>query len=286
MAQIEDYLDEIEELLESGRGSAFSGKTSVDADAIKTVIEDMRLDIPEEIKQAKILATERREIINRANQEADRIVEDAKSRSREYLTAAEMRVKELTEKASKSSEKELKDAHAGAQKILEEARAQADGLIARENIVKEAKTTAETLNAEAEKYLSEAKAGAAKLTADTEESTTTLVAETQAKVDANEKAAAIGAEAQRNAERTIQDADYTAQTKMEAANKWAVDLKASVGSYITNLVNETEYRVAKSLNEVHQLQANINQSSLENGGQRNVRSNQNAVTAAQQKNKR
>ena len=52
MAQIEDYLDEIEELLESGRGSAFSGKTSVDADAIKTVIEDMRLDIPEEIKQA------------------------------------------------------------------------------------------------------------------------------------------------------------------------------------------------------------------------------------------
>ena len=167
MAQIEDYLDEIEELLESGRGSAFSGKTSVDADAIKTVIEDMRLDIPEEIKQAKILATERREIINRANQEADRIVEDAKSRSREYLTAAEMRVKELTEKASKSSEKELKDAHAGAQKLLEEARAQADGLIARENIVKEAKATAETLNAEAEKYLSEAKAGAAKLTADT-----------------------------------------------------------------------------------------------------------------------
>ncbi len=166
MAQIEDYLDEIEELLESGRGSAFSGKTSVDADAIKTVIEDMRLDIPEEIKQAKILATERREIINRANQEADRIVEDAKSRSREYLTAAEMRVKELTEKASKSSEKELKDAHAGAQKILEEARAQADGLIARENIVKEAKTTAETLNAEAEKYLSDAKEGAAKLTAD------------------------------------------------------------------------------------------------------------------------
>lgn len=73
---------------------------------------------------------------------------------------------------------------------------------------------------------------------------------------------------------------------MEAANKWAVDLKASVSSYITNLVNETEYRVAKSLNEVHQLQANINQSSLENGGQRNVRSNQNAVTAAQQKNKR
>ena len=104
--------------------------------------------------------------------------------------------------------------------------------------------------------------------------------------EANEKAAAIGAEAQRNAERTIQDADYTAQTKMEAANKWAVDLKASVGSYITNLVNETEYRVAKSLNEVHQLQANINQSSLENGNQRNVRSNQNAVTAAQQKNKR
>ncbi|MBQ5580874.1 MAG: hypothetical protein IIT43_06420, partial [Clostridia bacterium] len=168
--------------------------------------------------------------------------------------------------------------------------------------VKEAKTTAETLNAEAEKYLSDAKEGAAKLTAETEESTTTLVAETQAKVDAmlaeakaqadamveeaNEKAAAIGAEAQRNAERTIQDADYTAQTKMEAANKWAVDLKASVGSYITNLVNETEYRVAKSLNEVHQLQANINQSSLENGNQRNVRSNQNAVTAAQQKNKR
>ena len=98
-----------------------------------------------------------------------------------------------------------------------------------------------------------------------------------------QQAANIAAEAQRNAERTIQDADYTAQTKMEAANKWAVDLKASVGTYITNLVNETEYRVAKSLNEVHQLQANINQSSLEGNNSRNVRSSQNAVTAAQKK---
>ena len=74
MPQIEDYLEEIEEILEEGRGNAFSGRISVDAKAIQTVLEDMRLSIPEEIQQARFLASEHREIMDRAKRDSETIV--------------------------------------------------------------------------------------------------------------------------------------------------------------------------------------------------------------------
>ena len=146
MAQIEDYLDEIEDILEKGRGNAFSGKVTVDAAAIKTVIEDMRLDVPEEIKEAKMIASERREIINRANREADSILDDAREKGRDLLAAAEKRSADMNDQADRVTRESEEQARNTARQILDEARAQADDMIARETVVQDSQKRADELD--------------------------------------------------------------------------------------------------------------------------------------------
>ena len=77
---IEDFLEEIEEILDAGKSSAFSDRVSVDAGSIRTVIEDIRLNMPDEIRQAKIIASERREIINKAKRESQALLSDSESK--------------------------------------------------------------------------------------------------------------------------------------------------------------------------------------------------------------
>lgn len=44
---------------------------------------------------------------------------------------------------------------------------------------------------------------------------------------------------------------------MDEAAKWSHDLKMNASKYVDELVNETEYRVAKSLNEIQKLQDSL-----------------------------
>ena len=49
---IESLLDNIEDVLENSKNVPFSSKISVDGEEIKTIIEDIRLNTPQETKQA------------------------------------------------------------------------------------------------------------------------------------------------------------------------------------------------------------------------------------------
>ena len=51
--EIYTFLDNLEELLESGAKVPFSSKVMVDAEELREIIEEMRLKIPDELKQAK-----------------------------------------------------------------------------------------------------------------------------------------------------------------------------------------------------------------------------------------
>ena len=110
MAQIEELLDEMEDILADGKGKAFSNRMTVDVEALKTVIDDLRFSVPEEVKQARILASERREIMSRANREAGEIIEDARIKSRDLLAAAEHRARENDVETNRRNEELIKDA--------------------------------------------------------------------------------------------------------------------------------------------------------------------------------
>ena len=79
MAQIEDYLEQIEDVLDTGRSIPFSDKVGVDADEIRDILDDIRSQLPAEITQAKSITLEKESILSRAKTAADILLDDARN---------------------------------------------------------------------------------------------------------------------------------------------------------------------------------------------------------------
>ncbi len=216
---LESLLDEMEDIIAEGKPVAFSGRTTVDVEALKTVIEDIRLNVPDEIRQAKILASERREIISRASREATNAVDDAKIISRDLLAAAEKRSKDMDKETNRRTEEVMRITQDKAREIIAAARAEADRIISEQNIVKEADIEAERLRKQAEMYLTDAR---------------------------------------NTAEIIVNEAEEKSREKMLAAEKWSIDLKKSASKYVDDIVNDAEYRINKSHQEIEELQQRLN----------------------------
>ena len=104
---IETMLESLEEVLEEGMGLPLSGgKRLVDIDAARDIIDDIRINMPQEILQAKAIVQDRGQIIAKAQKEAEDIVRRAEDRARaminreEIVKAAEERAKEITRTAN------------------------------------------------------------------------------------------------------------------------------------------------------------------------------------------
>lgn len=78
--EIFTLLENLEELLESGAKVPFSTKVMVDIDELREVLEDIRLKLPDELKQAKWVKEERQRIISDAEAEAEKMIKEAESR--------------------------------------------------------------------------------------------------------------------------------------------------------------------------------------------------------------
>ena len=82
--KIMSLLDELEELIKSSGKMPFSEKGIIDLDVAEKIIEDMRLNLPRDIQQAKWLGQEKDRIINDAKREYNRMINEAKDQV-EYL---------------------------------------------------------------------------------------------------------------------------------------------------------------------------------------------------------
>lgn len=82
--KIMSLLDELEELIASSGKMPFSEKGIIDLDVAQKIIEDMRENLPRDIKQAKWLNQEKDRIINDAKREYNRMINEAKDQV-EYL---------------------------------------------------------------------------------------------------------------------------------------------------------------------------------------------------------
>lgn len=92
---IQHLLDRLELLLSDSR--RIGGKLIVDAQRSWDLIDQMRISIPEEVKQAQRINQERDRIIAQAKEEAGRIVELARQEADKYTEEHEVtqRAKEL-----------------------------------------------------------------------------------------------------------------------------------------------------------------------------------------------
>lgn len=97
---IEEILDMLDELLDRAWSVPLTGgRCVVDAEKVRDLIDDVRLNMPGEVKQAKAIVADRAEIISVAKKEAESIVQKAEDRARALLNQEEI-LKQATAKAN------------------------------------------------------------------------------------------------------------------------------------------------------------------------------------------
>lgn len=86
---IEELLEQFDEALDSGM--KMPGKrVVVNAESLRAVIDDIRLNIPSEIKQARGIVADRSDIITNAKREADSIIRGAEERAKAMVSQEEI----------------------------------------------------------------------------------------------------------------------------------------------------------------------------------------------------
>ena len=96
---VETMLENLEEVLEEGMAVPLSGgKRMVDVDAARDIIDDIRINMPQEILQAKAIVQDKAQIMAKAAKEAEEIVRRAEERAAHLVDNEEIVLK-ATEKA-------------------------------------------------------------------------------------------------------------------------------------------------------------------------------------------
>lgn len=90
--EIFTLIENLEDLLESGAKVPFSSKVMVDIDELREVLEDIRLKLPDELKQAKWVKDERQRIIADAEKEAEDMIKDAKNQADDMIKEAKKQI--------------------------------------------------------------------------------------------------------------------------------------------------------------------------------------------------
>ena len=102
-------IEEIEDILETSSTMPFSSKVIVDADEIYSIISEIRLRLPDEIKQATWIKEERQRILAEAQKEADTLLDEVELRIEELIEQDEItkeairRAEEITTKAQNNA---------------------------------------------------------------------------------------------------------------------------------------------------------------------------------------
>jgi cell division septum initiation protein DivIVA len=106
-------IDRIEEITDSAKGVPFSNNKMVDPDKVYEIIDEVRAQYPDELKQARWIVKERQEMLEEAEKEANRILEEARDRAQalanetEVVRLAEAQAADILDKA-RTQEREIR----------------------------------------------------------------------------------------------------------------------------------------------------------------------------------
>ena len=97
--EIFTLLDTLEDILDRSKHVPFTEKGIVDKEEILEIIQEIRLKLPDELKQAKWIKEERGRILQEAEKEADDIVREAENRIISMIDEHEITRKAYAQKA-------------------------------------------------------------------------------------------------------------------------------------------------------------------------------------------
>jgi cell division septum initiation protein DivIVA len=92
-------VDRIEEAMDSGRSVPLMHGRLVDIDKVYEIIDEVRANFPDELKQARWIVKERQEMLEEAEKEANRILEEARDRA-DAMAADQEIVRRAAEQAA------------------------------------------------------------------------------------------------------------------------------------------------------------------------------------------
>ena len=120
---IENLLDQIDEMIDKAWGLPLSGgKCLVETDKLRDIIDDIRGNMPSEIRQAKSFVADRSDIIATAKKEAEDIVRAAEERARAMVMQEEV-VKLAAQKANEittQTQQKCREMRKGAQDFVDD----------------------------------------------------------------------------------------------------------------------------------------------------------------------
>ncbi|MDP2891619.1 MAG: ATPase [Bacillota bacterium] len=119
-----DLLQMLEEEIENSSTIPLTRKKIVDKEAALDIISRIRINMPDDIKQAQMLNLERQRIIRDAHEEAEAIVREAKRRAEQLLEEHE-----ITQHAYEKAQEIMGDAQKNAKEIKTGAKAYADDVL-------------------------------------------------------------------------------------------------------------------------------------------------------------
>lgn len=122
--EIFTLLETVEDMLENSKEMPFTHKCIVDKEEILEIIKEIRLKLPEELKQAKVIKEEHDRIIEKANEEASGIVKEAENRIISMIDEHE-----ITKKAYEQKNKIIENANDMAREISNGTKSYADNVL-------------------------------------------------------------------------------------------------------------------------------------------------------------
>ncbi|MEE1048356.1 MAG: ATPase [Clostridia bacterium] len=119
-----ELLDELEEIIDKGASVPFSGRCILERDELMDVLQELKLKLPDDLKQAKWIKEERQRILHEAQSEADDIIKAANEKGISMINEHE-----ITQQAMEQARQIIEKAKAEAAAIQESSYNYADSLL-------------------------------------------------------------------------------------------------------------------------------------------------------------
>lgn len=126
-------IDRLEQLVSSGTRLPLSSRTIIDEQEFLDIIDQLRVTVPEEIKQARRVSQERERVMLQAETEAEKILTSAQEQAARMLQEDEVfrRAQDEAERLLSEAEREAEDIRQGADDYAAEVLTQVEGELTR-----------------------------------------------------------------------------------------------------------------------------------------------------------
>lgn len=120
-----ELLDELEDIIDKGASVPFSGRCILERDELLDVLQELKLKLPEDLKQAKWIKEERQRILQEAQAEADEIIKTVEKKAvsmvdeNEITKQAIAQGKQIVERATNEAAQIMDSAYAYSDNLLE-----------------------------------------------------------------------------------------------------------------------------------------------------------------------